>query len=101
VLTGIRPPISVPPERIRASWSPSLQNPVSAMCMSSAPDSVSCNWATSMSSGPMPAASKAAAAASTVGPATRSGDSQGLNTSKDPNRRVRNDTAFRCTGVSV
>ena len=39
------------PARIRSSCSPCSQNPVSAMCMISAPLSVSCSWATSMSRG--------------------------------------------------
>ena len=67
VFTGRRPPISVAPLWIRASCSPCWQRPVSARCMTSAPDSVSCSWAMSTSSGPMPACSNAAAAASAVG----------------------------------
>ena len=55
VLIGRRPPISVSPAWMSASCSPSLQKPFSAMCIISAPDSVSWIWATSMSSGPMPA----------------------------------------------
>ena len=43
------------------SCSPCWHRPVSARCMISAPDSVSCSWATSTSSGPMPACSNAAA----------------------------------------
>ena len=50
VLTGSRPPISVSPPATIASCSPSLQKPHSARCMTSAPLSVSCSWATSTSS---------------------------------------------------
>ena len=55
VLTGRLPPISVAPSASSASCSPSLQNPFSAMWMTSAPASVSCSWTTSTSSGPSPA----------------------------------------------
>ena len=51
----------------------------------------------------MPASSKAARAASTVGLSARSGESQGLNTSKEPKRRERIATAFeedRTVGVA-
>ncbi len=63
--------------------------------MTSAPDSVSWSWATSTSSGPMPACSKAAAAASVVGDGADSSGIDGLKTSKEPKRRVRNATERR------
>ena len=63
--------------------------------MISAPDSVSCSWATSTSSGPTPACSNAAAAASVVGDGAAVIGIDGLNTSKDPKRRVRNATERR------
>src|SRR3546814_16204714 len=50
--------------------------------MISAPLSVSCNWATSMSFGPRPALSKAARAASIVGVSPLSTERAGENTSK-------------------
>ncbi|CAB4589110.1 unannotated protein [freshwater metagenome] len=77
------------------SCSPCSQNPFSAMCITSAPDSVSCSCARSMSSGPMPAISKAAFDASTVGPALCSRAIDGANTSKLPKRRLRTTAAFR------
>ena len=57
VFTGRRPSISVAPWASSASCSPSLQNPFSAMWMTSAPASVSWSCTTSTSSGPMPAIS--------------------------------------------
>ncbi|SLH42911.1 Uncharacterised protein [Mycobacteroides abscessus subsp. abscessus] len=60
------------------------------MCMISAPLSVSCTCATSTSCGSMPACSNAAPAASAL---TLVGSplpcTAGLNTSNEPNRRVR------------
>ena len=63
--------------------------------MTSAPDSVSCTCATSTSSGPMPACSNAAAAASVVADGADSIGIDGLNTSNEPKRRVRNATDRR------
>ncbi len=61
---------------------------------------MSWSWATSISSGPMPAVSNAAAAASTVAPSVISSASHGLNTSNVPKRRVRNSTALTSIGSS-
>ena len=98
VFTGSRPPISVSPPATIASCSPSSQKPHSARCMTSAPLSVSCSWATSTSSGATPAAAKAAAAASVL---TLEGRPvpwiEGLKTSKEPKRRVRVAAPSRCT----
>ena len=49
----------------------------------------------STSSGPIPACSNAAAAASAVGEGADSIGIDGLNTSNEPNRRVRNATDRR------
>jgi hypothetical protein len=57
VFTGRLPPISVAPSATSASCSPSLQNPFSAMWITSAAASVSCSCTTSTSSGPNPAIS--------------------------------------------
>ena len=67
VLTASAPSTAVAPDRMRRSCSPSAQNPFSAIWMISAPASESCSWATRTSSGPIPAISKQAAAAATVG----------------------------------
>ena len=77
------------------------EKPFSARWITSAPASVSCNWITSTSSGPMPASSNAARDASTVGPGVCSIGSQGLCTSNAPSCRVRTVVARRYTGVSV
>ena len=63
--------------------------------MTSAPDSVSWSWATSTSAGPTPASSNAAAAASVVAEGADSIGIDGLKTSNEPNRRVRNATERR------
>ena len=66
--------------------------------MSSAPLSVSCTCTTSTSFGPIPATSNASRAASTLGEGAISSSSEGLNTSNDPGRRVRNATERNLTG---
>ena len=88
MFTGSGPSISSAPSATRASWSPSAQKPFSARWMTSAPASVSWSWMTSTSSGPIPAISKAARDASTVGPTVSSIGSHGLCTSNAPSRRV-------------
>src|SRR5439155_8940131 len=80
---------------------PSAHRPVSAMCMTSAPLSVSWSWAMSTSPGPMPAASNAACAASTDGLGARSGASHELKTSKDPNRLERTTVERTYTDFEV
>src|SRR5216684_9359652 len=80
------------------SCSPCWHRPVSARCITSAPDSVSWTWATSTSAGPMPAASNAAAAATAVDDGAGSIAIDGLKTSNEPNERVRSATDRSSTG---
>ena len=84
---------------MRSSCSPSAQKPHSARCITSAPDSVSCTWTTSISLRADAGHLERASGRGDGWGVAATAPSAGLNTSNEPNARERNTAERRNTGL--